>query len=175
MCASRRWLLVGAGSGEFGQVSELLTFDQPGGRLFRTEVVPSRVTCAAPHPTDPDRFALGFASGAVLLHTVGRSGADLPLVAPRAVLERPGLNDEAHSTSVRGLAFTPDGRRLASVASGNPDPTRTELRWWDAVTGAPLGELGEPPGVLDVDASPDGRLVVVGTRESWAELWAAPP
>jgi len=67
-----------------------------------------------------------------------------------------------HSHSVYGVAFSPDGRRIASAAS--------EVRVWDATTGQQARVFhGEPRGAGLANRppfSPDGRFLALVSRSS---------
>src|SRR5262249_10279731 len=72
-----------------------------------------------------------------------------------------------HACAVWSLAFSPDGKRLAS-ASG-PAPLSSgrggEVRIWDMTTGEMVWTLTEPMSLYAVAFGPDGRrLAYVGRR-----------
>ncbi|KAA6415622.1 MAG: hypothetical protein FRX48_00338 [Lasallia pustulata] len=75
---------------------------------------------------------------------------------------------EGHSDVVDAVAFSPDGKQLAS---GSWDKT---IRIWDAATGATLQTLkGHSGAVYAVAFSPDGKQLASGSLNKTVQIWDA--
>jgi WD40 repeat protein len=76
--------------------------------------------------------------------------------------------EEGHWLKTWAVAFSPDGRRLASTSSDR------SLRLWDAATLAPLEALnGHADEVWCVAWAPDGQSLVTGGKDGWVLLWSS--
>lgn len=72
-----------------------------------------------------------------------------------------------HSDVVRAVAWSPDGRR---IASGSGDRT---VQVWDASTGAHVYTYQGQFGVNTVAWSPNGTRIVSGSEDSTVQIWDA--
>jgi len=98
------------------------------------------------------------------------------LVDPIRIWEVPSGKEVAalygHTDVSCGLAFSPDGRMLASVSGAWQNHGDPGLRIWDVATGIPLRRFkNDPGGGWRVAYLPDGRSIITSNTDGMALVW----
>ncbi|MBE8970512.1 caspase family protein [Nostocales cyanobacterium LEGE 12452] len=75
---------------------------------------------------------------------------------------------EGHSDAVRGVAFSPDGKTIASASYDN------SVKLWNAATAKEISTLkGHKSAVIGVAFSPDGKTIASASDDKSVKLWNA--
>jgi WD40 repeat protein len=113
----------------------------------------------------PDGRLLAVAEAAV--HTQDRQVSLWEVATGREVGRLGG-----HLGLIRALAFSPDGRLLATGADDRPSGRDPSLRIWDVASGRPLRRLDpHPSGVAALAFSPDGARLASAGEDGTALIW----
>ena len=127
----------------------------------------AEVACMALSP-DGTLLATGGSEKTVTLWDIGASNAEPVATAVRDAAFRvtPRSTLAGHTSSVFCLAFSRDGRWLAS---GSHDNT---ARLWSVADGSPKAVLAEHTGAVRAVAfSPDGKRLATGGSDCFVKLW----
>ena len=167
--ASGQRLLAVAGYGVEVRRADFTIFRMPGIERISTGDIAARVL--PPRTDDPKEpghrntiFCLAFdPTGLVLASGSADANANAILwdIIPGDRLQvRPRATLTGHTRDIRTLAFSPDGKRLATAGGDG------SLRLWDVAQGtqldARLGHPQSPDPINSLAFSPDGRSIVVG-------------
>jgi WD40 repeat protein len=87
---------------------------------------------------------------------------------PEKALARLGSLRLHHGFMSNALAYSPDGKVLASASEGRG------LCLWDVATGRLLHELGPRRSLCSASFSPDGRLIAAGDGIASIRVWDVP-
>src|SRR4051794_1119524 len=106
----------------------------------------------------------------------GLAAVWLTLVATASLsAQQPTLRKDCDWNStglISCLAFSPDGKTLASVSGYGGDK---DIRLWDVTTGKELPRLkGHTHEVWSVAYSPDGKTLASASRDRTVKLWNMP-
>jgi WD40 repeat protein len=82
--------------------------------------------------------------------------------------QEPKFTLKGHSHDVSSVAFSPDGKTLAS---GGLDDT---IKLWDVATGKEQVTLKTHTAVLSIAYSPDGKMLASGSNDKTIKLWDMP-
>lgn len=135
-----------------GRDGKVRIWSLPGGRLRHTFTGYDSGEVSAFSP-DGGTLAVAFARGA---------NGMIGLLAP--VTGRKLRTITVHGGSVRGIAFSPDGRTVAAATS-------TTVRVWDMATGRKLGGFTGHPDPEAVAFGPDGRTVAAVGLDGPVRVW----
>ncbi len=85
------------------------------------------------------------------------------------------LTLKGHSNRVWSVAFSPDGKRLASASGDHLNPNKPgELKVWDAMTGQETLTLkGHDSAAWTVAFSPDGKRLASASADGTVKVWDA--
>jgi WD40 repeat protein len=143
-------------SGTIFRDCRLTALDLEVGRTNRTRLLRCDTTDTTRSPPSAPAIleALNIASGEITPAT--------PSVACGALQAFP----KGHTSSVLGVAYSPDGTRIATASDDNT------ARIWDTTTGETLHTLtGHNSSVRGVAYSPDGTRIATASDDNTARIW----
>jgi WD40 repeat protein len=122
----------------------------------------------------PDGTRLAAATGD---HLLGPGGLPGEVKVWDMASRREVFTLRGHTEAVWGIAFSPDGTRLASCSGVEAMRVRGEIKIWDAIIGQEIltlrnGHLGL---IRAVAFSPDGRRLASAGLDRCVRIWDAAP
>ena len=124
---------------------------------------------------DGRRYAVGTSLGRVLLGRIDEPAPQSELRATDQEPLFPGAPQIAHANrAVTGVAFSPDGRRLYSLAEGTPGVSPSELKVWDLEGEREQACLPIREVARGLSLSPDGTRLLVAIAGGELQEWRAP-
>jgi len=91
-------------------------------------------------------------------------------VTAKTALPKIRYNQDAHSSSVNSVAFSPDGKTALS-GSGQIFSTDNTVKWWDLSSGSVIKSLDAHSKVNSVAFSPDGKTALSGLDNTTIRFW----
>jgi tetratricopeptide (TPR) repeat protein len=80
-----------------------------------------------------------------------------------------------HENTVYHLAFSPDGKLLATASGNSLNPNDNTARLWDVASGKELARLPHENTVYHLAFSPNGKLLATASGDKTARLWVWQP
>jgi WD40 repeat protein len=104
---------------------------------------------------DESRLAVGTKSGHILVYDVA--------------MRRIAWQSDGHAAEVTCVAFSADGRTLASGAADG------DIRLWDATAGSERSRINMPCGICSLVFASSGATLVAGCDDGTLRLWHVEP
>lgn len=136
-----------------GEVAPIRVWDAGGSEERRLEVTQPSVR-PGPLAVSPDgqTVAIGWDNGKFSLHSI--QGPELARLEHCPEVVPPESGSWTDNDSVTGIAFSPDGKRLATAGMDG------QIHLWDTATRSKIGSLQNPDWTTDLAFTPDSAKLV---------------